>query len=110
MGAFFAESKDAAVRSTRTSPGAATSRACRCRHSVGVMARQLAAEKSASTSAAPLKLGWGGLFIARQEALVGERRQDGDDGDREERADAVEGLEAREVVEKELQQRDAMAA
>src|ERR1035438_6596468 len=102
-----AASNDAGDRSTRTSPGAATLRACRCCHSVGVRAGQLTAAQSASSSAGRLRLRWKGLFIARQEALVGKRRQDRDHRDGEEGADAVERLEARKVVEEELEQGDA---
>ena len=44
--------------------------------------------------------------MARQKTLVGERRDDGDDGDGEKCADAIQGVEARHVVEKKFQQGD----
>src|SRR5258708_37788935 len=97
-----AESKDAGGSSTRTRPGAATLNDCRCCHSVGASAAWPATANRANRLGRRRK----GFFIAGQKALVGERREDGDDRHGKQCADAVKRLEPREIVKEKLEQRD----
>src|SRR4051812_32526530 len=99
-----AESKVAAGKTTLLSPGVATFSVWRFCHSVGVIAAEHAVAKTRPSSARRewLRLGRSGFFIARQKTLIGERGEDRDHGDTEERADSVKRLEPREIVEEEF--------
>src|SRR4051812_3185585 len=106
----WAESSVAAGRTILVRPGAGTLSVWRFCHSVGVIAAQPIAVVKARPSSVrgkKLRLRRSGFFIARQKALIGEGGEDRDHGDAEQRADPIESFEAREVVEKEFQQRHA---
>src|SRR5438552_1356645 len=98
---------------TLTSPDAGTSIGCRCCHSVNVAATEWPATKLASSSPAKSRSRRKRSFVfispgkGGGEALIEERRDDRDHRDAHQRADAIKLGQLRQVVEEQLQERDA---